>query len=223
MLVSDLPTPALLVDRARLLSNLDAMQARADAQGVALRPHVKTHKSPEVARLQAERGAQGITVATVAEAEAFAAAGFDDIRLATPVVGPTKLERLAALSETGTRVSFTVDSVVGARLASAAFEAAGQTARVLIEVDAGYGRCGIAWDEPAAIDELAAFVVAAPSLRLVGLLSHGGDAYGPAREGETLDDMRRRVMDDERDRVLDLAARLLAAGYVDAATAEISI
>ena len=64
MLVSDLPTPALLVDRARLLANLDAMQARAEAQGVALRPHAKTHKSPDVARLQLERGARGITVAT---------------------------------------------------------------------------------------------------------------------------------------------------------------
>ena len=91
MLVSDLPTPALLVDRARLLANLDAMQARAEAQGVALRPHAKTHKSPAIARLQAERGARGITVATVDEAEAFAEAGLRDVRLATPVVGPTKL------------------------------------------------------------------------------------------------------------------------------------
>ena len=62
MLVSDLPTPALLVDRARLHANLDAMQARADAQGVALRPHVKTHKSPAIARMQVERGARGLTV-----------------------------------------------------------------------------------------------------------------------------------------------------------------
>ena len=101
MLVSDLPTPALLVDRARLHANLDAMQARAEAQGVALRPHVKTHKSPAIARMQVERGARGLTVATVDEAEAFAGAGFDDLRLASPVVGPTKLERLAALAASG--------------------------------------------------------------------------------------------------------------------------
>jgi D-serine deaminase-like pyridoxal phosphate-dependent protein len=223
VLVSDLPTPALLVDRARLHANLDAMQARAEAQGVALRPHVKTHKSPQVARMQAERGARGITCATVAEAEAFAAAGFDDIRLATPVVGPTKLERLAALADSGTRVSFTVDSVEGANRASAAFSEARQTAEVLLEVDTGYGRCGVEWDDRGALAELAAFVNDADGLRLVGLLSHGGHAYGPALEGEPIDDLRRRVMDEERDRVLDAAERLAEAGHLDAATAELSI
>ena len=223
MLVSDLPTPALLVDRARLAANLDAIQARAEAEDVALRPHVKTHKSPEIARLQADRGARGVTVATVDEAEAFAAAGFDDVRLATPVVGPTKLERLAALAAQGTRVSFSVDSVEGARRASEAFASAGQTAEVLIEVDAGYGRCGIAWDEAGAVAEVAAFVARAPGLGLVGLLSHGGDAYGPGRDGETAEDARRRVMDAERDRVLEAGARLVAAGHLDAATAELSV
>lgn len=223
MLVSDLATPALLVDRDRLHANLDAMQARAEAQGVALRPHVKTHKSPAIARMQAERGAQGITCATVDEAEAFAESGFDDIRLATPVIGPTKLERLAALAASGTRVSFTVDSVEGASRASAAFAEAGQTAEVLIEIDTGYGRCGVEWDDFGALDELAAFVGRAEGLRLVGLLSHGGHAYGPVREGETPDDLRRRVMDEERDHVLAVAVRLVADGFLDAATAELSV
>ncbi|PAP78433.1 alanine racemase [Rubrivirga marina] len=223
MLVSDLPTPALLVDHARLHANLDAMQARAEAQGVALRPHVKTHKSPAIARMQAERGARGITCATVEEAEAFAEAGFDDIRLATPVVGPTKLERLGALADGGTRVSFTVDSVEGANRASATFTAAGQTAEVLIEVDTGYGRCGVEWDDLGALAELAAFVNGAEGLRLVGLLSHGGHAYGPGTGGESVDDLRHRVMDEERDRVLGVAGRLTEAGHLDAATAELSI
>ncbi|WP_420456637.1 alanine racemase [Rubrivirga sp.] len=222
MLVSDLPTPALLVDRARLAANLDAMQARADAQGVALRPHVKTHKSPAVARMQVERGARGITVATVDEAEAFADAGFDDVRLASPVVGPGKLERLAALAS-GTRISFTVDSVEGAHRASAAFAEAGRTAEVLIEVDPGYGRCGVEWDDRGALAELAAFAQGANALRLVGLLSHGGRAYGPAAAGESPDDLRRRVMDAERDRVLDAAAFLVAEGALDPATAELSV
>lgn len=214
MLVSDLPTPALLVDRGRLLANLDAMQARAAAQGVALRPHVKTHKSPAIARLQAERGARGITVATVDEAEAFAGAGVDDVRLATPVVGPSKLERLAALAASGTRVSFTVDSAEGAHRASHVFSGTGQTVEVLIEVDTGYGRCGVDWDDAGALAELAAFVRDADGIRLVGLLSHGGHAYGPAHDGETADDARRRVMDDERDRVLDAAVRLAEAGLL---------
>ena len=223
MLVSDLPTPALLVDLPRLHSNLDAMQARAEAQGVALRPHVKTHKSPAIARMQAERGARGVTVATVDEAEAFAEAGIDDIRLATPVVGPTKLERLAALAASGARVSFAVDSVEGAHRADRAFGEAGQTAEVLIEVDTGYGRCGVPWDDAGALEELAAFADRAGALRLVGLLSHGGHAYGPAPDGETPEDARRRVMDEERDRVLGVAADLVAAGFLDAATAELSV
>ena len=70
ILVSEIPTPALLVDRARLHANLDAMQARADTMEVALRPHAKTHKSPDLARLQHDRGAKGLTVATVDEAVA---------------------------------------------------------------------------------------------------------------------------------------------------------
>ena len=221
MLVSDLPTPALLIDRARLHANLDAMQARAEAQDVALRPHAKTHKSPEIARLQLDRGARGLTVATVEEAEAFAAAGVDDIRLATPVVGPTKLARLRALLDGGTRISFTVDSPRGVELAADVFKDRG--VEVLLEVDTGYGRCGVAWDDADAIGELATALASAPGLQLVGLLSHGGDSYHGPGAGETRDDALRRVMDDERDRVLEVATRLGAASHLDAATAELSI
>ncbi|GAB5534922.1 MAG: D-TA family PLP-dependent enzyme [Rubricoccaceae bacterium] len=223
MLVSDLPTPALLIDRARLLANLDAMQARADAAGVALRPHAKTHKSPDVARLQRDRGARGLTVATVDEAEAFAASGFDDIRLATPVIGPTKLKRLGALIDGGTRISFTVDTLAGVAHAAKAFSARVQPVEVLIEVDTGYGRCGAEWNDTDALLELAAAVDAAPGLQLAGLLSHGGHAYSGATSGETEAEARQRVMDAERDRMLDVAVRLGEAGHLDAATAELSV
>ncbi|MGB3541463.1 alanine racemase [Rubrivirga sp.] len=212
MLVSDLPTPALLVDRARLTANLDAMAARAEAQGVALRPHVKTHKCPEIARLQTERGAQGITVATVLEAEAFADAGFDDIRMATPPVGPKKAERLAALAGRGGRISFTTDSLEGVRQAQAAFLEAGQSAGVLIEVDTGYGRCGVDWDDLDALTLVAGAINEASALELVGLLSHGGHAYTTGSADQTKDQARREVMDAERDRVLEAATRLVEAG-----------
>ncbi|MEM1115539.1 MAG: alanine racemase [Bacteroidota bacterium] len=213
MLVSDLFTPALLVDRARLHANLDAMQARADTFGVALRPHAKTHKCPEIARLQVARGACGLTVATVPEAEAFAEAGIGDIRLATPVVGATKLERLRALAEAGTRISFTVDTPEGARLAAEAFSEA-TPASVLIEVDTGYGRCGVPHDDPEAMEALARQVREAPSLRLAGLLTHGGDAYHGPHEGETRDAALRRAVEAERDHLLEAAARLGAAGLL---------
>ncbi len=219
MLVSDLPTPALLVDRARLQTNLDAMQARADTHGVALRPHVKTHKCVEIARLQAARGARGLTVATVDEAEAFAGAGFDDIRLATPVVSAGKLARLAALAGGGTRVSFTVDSLEGVRRAARAF--AESAVEVLIELDTGYGRCGVQWDDTPELVEVAQ-AVRQSGLTLAGLLSHGGDAYTPAPDGETPDGARRRVMTAERDRVLAVAAMLGRADLL-APGAELSV
>ncbi|MEM6328549.1 MAG: alanine racemase [Bacteroidota bacterium] len=222
MLVSEIPTPALLVDRARLHANLDAMQARADAMGVALRPHGKTHKSPDLARLQQARGARGLTVATVDEAEAFAQAGFDDIRLATPIAGPGKLTRLRTLTEAGTRISFTVDTRAGAGLAAEVFGGATE-AEVLIEIDTGYGRCGVPWTETDRLGALAEQVRAAPGLRLVGLLSHGGDSYAGPREGESRSDALRRVMDDERDRVLAAASVLAEGGLLDPETAELSV
>ena len=217
MLVSDLPTPALLVDRARLHANLDAMQARAEAHDVALRPHAKTHKCPEIARLQLARGAQGLTVATVDEAEAFAEAGVDDLRLATPVVNPSALARLAALTASGTRVSWTVDSEAGVRRAAEAVPGA----EVLIEVDTGYHRCGVAWDDAPTLTALAQ-AVRVSGLRLVGLLSHGGTAYTPADDDQTDEDARRGAMEAERDRVLDAAATLGRAGLLEPG-AELSV
>jgi D-serine deaminase-like pyridoxal phosphate-dependent protein len=223
VLVSDLPTPALLVDRARLHANLDAMQARAEAQGVRLRPHVKTHKSPDLARLQWARGAAGITVATLDEAEAFAAAGFDDLRLATPVVGPGKLERVAALFDGGARVSFTVDTEAGVRLAERALSGRAEPVEVLVEVDTGHGRCGVPWDDAAALAALAEAVRPSGALRLVGLLTHGGHAYAGPAEGESPIDALRQSSRDERDRLLAAASGLGARGLLDPATAELSL
>lgn len=223
MLVSDLPTPALLVDRRRLHANLDAMQARAEAAGAALRPHAKTHKSPDLARLQEARGARGLTVATVDEAEAFAAAGFRDLRLATPVVGAGKLQRLAALADGGVRVSFTVDTAAGVRHAERALAGRGEPMDVLIEVDTGHGRCGVPWDERGALAALADAVRQSAALRLVGLLTHGGQSYNGPAEGGDPDDALREAADAERDRLLAAAAALGAAGLLDPATAELSL
>jgi D-serine deaminase-like pyridoxal phosphate-dependent protein len=220
MLVSDLPTPALLIDRARLLANLDAMQARADAAGVALRPHAKTHKSPDLARLQIARGARGLTVATIDEAEAFAAAGVADLRLATTVAGAGRLARIARLLDDGVALSFTVDTEAGARQASDALAGRAAPAEVLIEIDTGHGRCGVA---PADAPALGAAVAALPGLRLAGVLTHGGHAYDGPRPGETAAEARARVMRDERDGALEAAHRLGEAGLLDAATAVVSV
>src|SRR6267378_6351175 len=98
MLLSDLPTPQVLVDRKRLLNNIDRVQKLADAAGARLRPHVKTHKSPVIARWQIERGAVGVCCAKLGEAEVFVGAGIRDIRLPYPV-NPSNASRVIALMD----------------------------------------------------------------------------------------------------------------------------
>ena len=220
MLVSDLSTPALLVDAARLAANIDRMQGQADAAGVALRPHAKTHRTAEIAAMQTDRGARGLTVATLDEAEAFAAAGFRDLRLATPVAGPQKLARIAALLDAGVRVTFTVDTEAGARLASAAFAGRTEAVGVLLEIDTGQHRCGVPLATAVALGQA---VAALPGLALVGVLTHGGHGYDGPAPGETPRDALVRAMESERDGLLDAAARLGAAGLLDSTTAEISL
>src|SRR6266540_6566268 len=94
----DLDTPAVVVDLDVLEKNIQRMAARAREAGVRLRPHAKTHKIPEIGRLQLAAGASGISLAKTGEAEVFAAAGFRDLFLAYPIVGTEKARRLLALS-----------------------------------------------------------------------------------------------------------------------------
>ena len=107
MRLETLQTPAVVIDRDTVARNIDHMQAAASARGVRLRPHTKTHKSPLIARWQIDRGAAGICCAKLGEAEVFAAAGFDDIRLPYPL-NPAKADRLIALLDRA-RISFIVD------------------------------------------------------------------------------------------------------------------
>src|SRR4029077_12668275 len=98
MLVADLPTPQVLIDRARAIRNIERVQQLATAAGMRLRPHAKTHKSPIVARGQSERGAVAVCCAKLGEAEVFADAGITDIRLPYPV-NPASAARLIALMD----------------------------------------------------------------------------------------------------------------------------
>lgn len=216
MQLSDLPTPSLLVDKARMDANLQLMQDKADKNRVALRPHTKTHKSVVLAHQQIELGARGLTVAKVGEAEVFAEHGFDDIRLAYIVVGEEKYARLLALMNRA-RISFCVDTEESARDASAFFAASGVSVEVLIEVDTGYGRCGVRWDREESI-AFTKWVSELPGLKLTGILTHAGNAYaGPMLEGETLEASLKRVSTEERDRMLDFAIALHKAGVKEAA------
>jgi D-serine deaminase-like pyridoxal phosphate-dependent protein len=215
MLLDDLPTPCLLIEQHRLTANLRRMQQKADAQDVALRPHIKTHKSVALARQQRALGARGLTVAKPGEAEVFAAAGFDDLRLAYPVVGADKHARLLRLMDHA-RISFCVDTPEGARAASDFYAAHGRRAEVLVEVDCGYGRTGVPWGRHESVD-FCRFVGDLPGLQLVGILTHAGQAYhGPEHEGETVNQSLYRVSAEERDIMLSIACRMQQAGIAAA-------
>lgn len=181
MLLADLPTPQVVVDRARLLANIDRVQRLADAAGLRLRPHAKTHKSPVVAQWQIDRGAVGICCAKIGEAEVFAGAGIGDIRLPYPV-HPSNAMRLLALMDRAS-MSLIVDHLGVARGWSAAMQQAGRTLDVLVKIDVGFHRCGIDPER----DDAVAFVRAVagmPGLRLRGLLSHAGQGYQATSDGE---------------------------------------
>jgi D-serine deaminase-like pyridoxal phosphate-dependent protein len=211
--VDALRTPAVLIDKAAALRNLDRMQAAANARGIRLRPHAKTHKSPVIARWQIERGAIGICCAKLGEAEVFADAGIRDIRLPYPL-DPANADRVVALASRS-HLSFIVDHPVVARQWSDALTRAGTPVDVLVKVDVGFHRCGI---DPASTDavEMIRAVATLPGLRFKGLLSHAGHAYHAQSEDELrsmaeLESITMRALAD-RCRQAGVAIEELSAG-----------
>jgi len=200
----DLDTPALLVDLDVLRSNIEEMAGVARAGDVRLRPHTKTHKCPEIARMQVAAGASGITVAKLGEAEVMADAGLDDLLIAYPVVGEAKLARLRELLDRAS-VRVSLDAVEVAEGIGRAGVAAGRDVPVLVDVDTGTHRMGRAPGEPSA--ELALEIDRVPGVRVVGLITHAGHAYGSADGGEL-----RKVVESEVSDLLDTAERCAEAG-----------
>lgn len=176
-----LRTPAVLIDKATAIRNLDRMQAEANAHGIRLRPHTKTHKSPLVARWQLDRGAVGICCAKLGEAEVFADAGFTDIRLPYPI-NPSNADRVIALLDR-TRLSFIVDHLGVATQWSDAMTRAGRVVDVLVKIDVGFHRCGIDPDTRDTLTTIAS-IAKLPGLNFRGLLSHAGQAYHAHSEDE---------------------------------------
>ena len=200
-----LPTPALLLDHDRVRRNAQRVGERVRALGARLRPHVKTHKSIEVGRLQVEGGFRGITVSTLAEARAFAAHGFDDITYAVPVERG-KFDAAAAVAREGVRVGLiTDDPSVPGPLAEAA-RRNGVSFDVYVKVDCGYHRAGVDPEGPV-LPELAQRIGERTSLRFAGLLTHAGHAYH-AQDVAAV----RAVAAQERDVMRTAAARLASSG-----------
>lgn len=176
--VRGLETPCLLVDRERLEANITAMAAACEGAGVSLRPHVKSHKCLEIAGLQRSAGAVGLTCAKVSEAAVFARGGFDDLRVAYPVLGAKARELRRLHDETGARLSTVVDSPRGLEDLDAAWEGAPSPLRVLVKIDCGLGRVGVPIDRAEEAVDLGRHVDRAPHLELGGILTHAGHAYG---------------------------------------------
>lgn len=204
MQLADLTTPALVLDRQRLLRNIAAMQARARQLGVDLRPHLKTAKSAEVARLATAGFSGGITVSTLAEARYFLRRGFRDMTYAVGIV-PAKLPEVAALQRDGASLTLLTDDVNVARAIAAQAKALAASFRVLIEIDTGGGRAGVA-PEAAELLEIAAALNQGAAL--AGVLSHAGHSYGCDSIAEIV-----AVAEEERAGAVRAAERLHAVGY----------
>lgn len=198
---NEVETPAVLLDEPRMMGNLRAMQDLADRHGVALRPHIKTHKSLEIGRRQIGLGASGVTVATVDEAQVFIEGGFESITVARPVVSPAKWDRLlSAAMVQGTDLRVVTDSKEGIQMAGERAAAHGQTAGLLLKIDVGLHRCGLLPDDPRIVD-LAGMIHDHANLDFRGILSHAGHVYGSKSRAEAagVAEAERRTMVAVRD------------------------
>jgi D-serine deaminase-like pyridoxal phosphate-dependent protein len=171
--VDAIDTPALVVDLDPLERNLDLMANAARGSGVALRPHAKSHKCPDIALLQEERGAVGICCQKVGEAEAFVAAGIRDVLVTNEIVGEKKQQRLARLARDAT-IGVLAEDAASVLHLGAAVRAAGSGIDVLVEIDVGAQRCGVLPGAPALA--IAQTIARTPGLAFRGIHAYHGAA-----------------------------------------------
>jgi D-serine deaminase-like pyridoxal phosphate-dependent protein len=205
MNIKDLPTPALLLDRSKLMANITRMQASADRLGVKLRPHLKTLKSAQAAEAMIAAGASGITVSTLKEAAYFLEHGITDITYAIGMV-PSKLAEAASLMTAGADLKIMTDNLEVARAVASMADQSDTRFKLLIEIDSGDNRGGLQADSAELLQ--IAEVIAASSASLQGLLTHGGHSYGV--DGIAAIE---QVAMQERDAVVMAAERLRVAGH----------
>lgn len=211
MTLDDLPTPCLILDLSRLERNVTRMRDRACELGVRLRPHLKTAKSAQVAKLAHGGDFGPITVSTLAEAAYFARAGFSDILYAVGIV-PAKLETAAAIMRAGADLKLITDDVANAAAIAERGRALGVTFRVLIKIDTGLGRAGIAPDADSLLPLAQALNqpgrAGEGGAELAGVLTHAGHSYHAKSAAEIV-----AIAEAERAGVVRAAERLRAAGH----------
>ena len=201
MQLQDLKTPCLILDVERVRHNAARVCEIAHKNNVRLRPHIKTHKCMEVARIQTAGRDGALTVSTLAEAEAFARHGFSDFTYAVPVE-PGKFAAALDLIRRGVRLQLITDSAEIPALLDNAAQTAGVTIPVFLKVDCGSHRCGVEPQTKEAI-EIPRLIVASPNLEFAGILTHAGHAYDAHSKNEIA-----AVASSERDLMIELAERL---------------
>ena len=205
MSLSQLETPALLLDRVRMERNIARMRERIRRHGVVLRPHVKTNKSIDVTRRMLEDSHGPITVSTLREAEYFAQRGVADILYAVGIT-PAKLAHVLALRAKGVRLSIILDSGDAARAVRCAAETANATLEVMLEIDCDGHRSGL---QPESGDLLrVAAALRSAHVNLAGVMTHAGSSYN-CRSVDAI----RAVAEQERAGAVRAATRLREAGY----------
>lgn len=206
--LSALETPSVVIDQEKLRQNIGRVRDIAAAHGLNVRPHAKTHKCLEIARMQLDEGAVGLTCSKTDEGIELLKGGVPSITIAYPLIARGKVERLLlAARETGGEVLITVDSKLGVQTIAAVSESLGRQTSVFLKIDVGLHRCGVDKDDPQMVF-LAKAIDEQPSLRFAGLLSHAGHAYGVA----TVDEVR-HIAEQERETMLAARDTLRSQGH----------
>ncbi len=206
MIISELSTPALLLEKQKLMDNIARMQARADRLGVQLRPHLKTLKAARAAELLIASGARGITVSTLKEADYFLQHGFKDITYAVGMV-PVKLPEVASLMARGADLKIMTDNLEVAQIIAIEADKSGIVYKLLIEIDCGDIRGGLQTDSDELLDIVGQIVNSRAHFQ--GILTHAGHSYGVNNRSAI-----EKIAQQERDAAVGAATRLREAGYV---------
>jgi D-serine deaminase-like pyridoxal phosphate-dependent protein len=204
-LFSELKTPGLIIDANRVRMNAERMSDIARRNDVRLRPHIKTHKCIEVARIQTAGHDGAITVSTLEEARVFAKNGYTDITYAVPIE-KGKFADAVEIKRGGTKINLLTDNAATVDTLNIAAGDAGEKFDVFLKIDCGTHRVGVEPDSPQAID-IPRKISDAANLNFAGILTHAGHSYGAHSKEEII-----AIASHERDVMIELAERLRSDG-----------
>ncbi len=178
----NIETPALLINKEQLLANITDMARYAETHSLSLKPHIKAHRLPQIAKLQQQYGSRGFTCAKLGEAEMLVQNELDDVLIAYQLIGKPKMQRLAQLLKQAT-VTVGCDSLEGAQMLQQLAEQCGCTINLSLEIDSGLNRCGVKPGQ-SAVNLALRIREVCNNLRLVGVFTHAGQAYAASNNEE---------------------------------------